>query len=100
MTTRKIDISNDLLTIQSWMITRLGLSGNELFAYAIIYRFSQDGKSSFCGSLEYVCEWLGVTKRTAINTLNSLVSKGFIEKSAQIVNGNKRVEYKAVLPGV
>ena len=36
---------NNFYTVQGWMVTELGLRGNELAAYAIIYGFSQDGAS-------------------------------------------------------
>ena len=35
---------NSYITIQSWMREELGLSGNELMTYAIVYGFSQDGE--------------------------------------------------------
>ena len=35
------------VTIQSFMRSELGLKGNELIAYALIYGFSQDGASEF-----------------------------------------------------
>ena len=44
---------NNFYTVQGWMVTELGLRGNELAAYAIIYGFSQDGASKFQGSLTY-----------------------------------------------
>ena len=41
-------------TIQGWLINVLGLKGNELILFAIIYGFSQDGKSKYYGSLSYI----------------------------------------------
>lgn len=52
------------ITIQSWMRTDLKLSGNELIVYAIIYGFSQNKQGEFTGSVQYLADWVGCTKRT------------------------------------
>ena len=68
------------LTIQDWMVTDLHLKGNELLAYALIYGFSQDEQSCFYGSYQYVMEWLGVDKTTAVRVLRNLENKGLLRK--------------------
>ena len=45
------------ISISGWMVTRLGLKGNELLVYAIIYGFSQDDETMFTGSLQYLADW-------------------------------------------
>lgn len=82
------------ITIQGWMRNELGLSGNELLAYALIYGFNQDGESTFRGSLGYVAEWLGCSKPTAISTLKKLVEKGLIERIEEPINGILFVRYR------
>lgn len=84
--------------IGAFMVTELGLKGNELLAYAIIYGFSHDGESEYVGGISYLCEWLGASKPTVINALKSLQSKGFIEKIDKTVNRVKFNSYRAVLP--
>lgn len=49
--------NENFIAIQGFMVKELGLSGNELIAYALIYGFSQDNESEFKGSLNYVAEW-------------------------------------------
>lgn len=71
---------NNFYTVQGWMVTELGLRGNELAAYAIIYGFSQDGASKFQGSLTYVAEWLGCDRSTARRVLSRLAEKGLVAK--------------------
>lgn len=71
---------NNFYTVQGWMVTELGLRGNELAAYAIIYGFSQDGASKFQGSLTYVAEWLGCGRSTAKRVLAKLAEKGLVAK--------------------
>ena len=68
------------LLIQGWQVGK-GLKGNELLLYALIYGFCQDGRSCFRGSLNYMADWLNVTRQTVINTLNLLVERGLIVKS-------------------
>lgn len=81
------------------MRKELGLSGNELLAYALIYGFSQDGESTFRGSLSYVAEWLGCSKQTAITTLRKLVGKGLVERIEEPINGILFVRYRILTGG-
>lgn len=72
----------------------LGLSGNDLMVYALINGFSQDGQGCYYGSLPYICETCGISRRTAIYILNSLVEKNLLSKTEVIQNGVKRVFYR------
>lgn len=84
------------ITIQGWMRTDLKLSGNELIVYAIIYGFSQNKQGTFTGSLQYLADWVGCSKRTVMRTLNRLVEEKFITKTETVLNNNeKRVSYQA-----
>lgn len=83
-------------TVQGWMLADLGLKGTELATYAIIYGFSQDGKSEYAGSSAYLCEWLGCTKKTALTTLAALTEKGYLRKREIIQNGVKLCAYVAI----
>ena len=86
------------ITIQSWMRTDLGLSGNELMAYALIFGFSQDDETMFRGSIRYVADWLGCSRQTAITTLKKLVEKHLVERIEETVNGVLFVRYKTMTP--
>lgn len=86
------------ITIQGWMVSDLHLKGNALLVYAIIYGFSQDGTGEFCGSLNYLSEWMNVTKQTVMNTLGDLVERGLLKKNKQTINGVQIVRYAAVVP--
>ena len=87
--------NENYIVIQGWMVNELGLKGNELLIYAIIYGFSQDENQSYTGGLQYLCNWLNSTKQTVINTLKSLQDKNLIEKSENIMNGVKFCEYRS-----
>lgn len=86
------------ISIQAFMVKDLGLKGNELITYALIYGFSQDGENYFRGSLAYIAEWLNCSKNTAHNVVKSLVDKGFLDKKEKEINKVKFCEYMAVVP--
>ena len=65
---------------------QLGIAGNELLLFAMIYGFTQDdieGKRQGCfyGSLTNISDRIGVSRPTAISLLKRLCSKGLIEKN-------------------
>lgn len=73
--------NNNFISIQGWMVNDLQLSGIDLLVYAIIYGFSQDGESVFSGTLQYLQEWTGASKRTVMRSLQELCDRGLVEKS-------------------
>lgn len=82
-------------TVQGWMREELGLSGNALAVYAIIYGFSQDGSSEYAGSSRYLAEWLGCSKKTVLNVLASLTEQGHLVKKTIYQNGVTFCNYVA-----
>lgn len=88
--------NENFITTFGWMLNELGLKGNELRVYAIIYGFSQVENQAFTGSLRYLADWISGTKPTVIKCLKSLVEKGYITKSTKIINGVKSCEYRCV----
>lgn len=86
--------NDNYMVIQGWMRKVLGLKGNELLVFALIYGFSQDGDSEFYGSWSYIAEWTGASKQTINNTLKSLCDKGLIQKRVTSKNGIRFCSYK------
>ena len=82
-------------TVQGWMREELGLSGNALAVYAIIYGFSQDGASEYAGSSRYLAEWLGCSKKTVLTVLASLTEQGHLIKKTIYQNGVTFCNYVA-----
>ena len=72
------------------MVNELNLKGAELMVYAIIYGFSQDGKTKYNGSRGYLAKWCNVTEREIGKVLKKLVEKELITKEK---TGNK-VQYQ------
>lgn len=80
------------------MINGLCLSGTELLCYALIYGFSQDGESSFCGSRKYIAELTGAKSLNTVDKhLASLIEKGLIIKTSSTHNGVITNNYRANL---
>lgn len=81
--------------IPGWAVCELGLKGNELLIYAIIFGFSQEENQTFKGSQRYLADWTNSTTRSVRENLKSLVKKGFIGKIERFENGVKFCEYYA-----
>lgn len=71
----------------------LKLSGNELICYALIYGFTQDEESEFRGSLQYISDWLGISKQNVRLIIKRLVEKGLIIKRDEFINNVKFCRY-------
>ena len=81
------------VVLMGHMVEDMGLSGNELVVYAIIYGFCQAGCPCEC-SLRYFRWWLGCSKSTAIRVLDSLEAKGFVIRDRKTVNGVPFTSYR------
>lgn len=85
------------VVILPWMVSELGLKGNELIIYAIIHGFTM-ADCSFNGSLKYLMDWTGSTsKPNTIKILKSLTEKGLVKKDEKFINGVKFCEYTTVV---
>lgn len=85
------------ITIQEWML-ELGIGGNDLLAYALVWGFCQDGKSCFKGSYDYLTKWLGCSRRTVFDVLARLEERGLIRKETTEVNGVRFCNLYALIP--
>ena len=89
----KIDNESYYITY-SWMVKGLSLKGFDLDVFAIIYSYSEKGE--FFGSLSYLEEMTGATRKTVIKSLNLLCEKEYVIKSEFEYNKVRRVSYKSV----
>lgn len=80
-------MQDGFIVIQSFMRSELGLKGNELIVYALIYGFCQSEGHSFHGSRQYISDWTGCSLSTVSNVLAGLVECGLLVKSETVVNG-------------
>ena len=65
--------------IKKWMISQLGLSGNELVAYAFLYDATKGGKEVYTGGYRVLTEMLNSTIPTAYNVLKRMRDRKLIE---------------------
>lgn len=79
--------------IQDWMLD-LPLSLVETTIYAVVYGFSQDGESTFNGSLAYMARKSKSSRDTARRALRRLEELGYIERIIVPVNGVEFNTYK------
>lgn len=79
--------------VMGWMTTKLGLTGAEREVFAIIYGFSQTQGNEFTGSIQYLADFCGRTKRHIIDILAKLTDKGYIIKNEEMTNGIKLCTY-------
>ena len=75
------ETKNTYFTIHSFMTSGLKLSGSELLTFALIYSFACSEERCFRGSLKYIAEHIGTTKRSVTNAIKSLTEKKLIERN-------------------
>lgn len=85
---------DSFIALQGWMITDLGLKGNELIIYACIYGFTQNVQDQrFTGGRQYLADWTNSTRQGIDKCLKSLCEKGLIKREETYKNGVKYVSY-------
>ena len=82
------------IIIPEWMID-IGLRGNRLLVYAVIYGYSRNG-SWFQGSASYLCKRTGMSMRNMRYILQSLCKDGFLRKRSRESDGIRFVDYQTV----
>lgn len=78
------------ITIENWMAKQLGLNGNSLVLFAIIWRESKQGQDMFIDNYADHSAAMNTSIPTYYNTLGKLVTKGLLRK----VDGGYTVEVK------
>lgn len=82
-------------TVSGWMINKLGLSGNDLICFAIIYGFSQNHTSKFEGSFNYMAEFMSCSPKTAQRSIDKLLSRNLIYKLEQGISKQHPSAYRS-----
>lgn len=77
----------------------LGLKGNELLVFAVIYGYSANGEGCYYGSISYLAELVGVHYNTAQSILKDLTERGYLRKEELIIEGVKFCHYQAAKIG-
>lgn len=85
--------AKNYITVPGFAIVDLGLSGNELLCYSLIYGFTQDSETEFRGSLAYISSALNVTRQNALRIIARLIDKGLVSKREVIEDGVRGCRY-------
>ena len=72
-----------IICIEGWQVSQLGLSGNKLVLYALIWQNSNHGKSAVPLDYTEVSGAMGTTIPTMYNCLKDLVKSGIIEQTGK-----------------
>lgn len=64
--------------VKKWMISELGLSGNDLVAYAFLYEATGKGENEYQGGYKQLTEVMNTTIPTTYNVLKRMAEKGLI----------------------
>lgn len=88
-----IDYSQISFQFHGWMVTELGLSGNELIIFMAINSFSQGQAGCFFGGLRFLEKITGASRSTVIRILNGFVENGLLLKEEEMTNKGKRTYY-------
>lgn len=72
----------------------LGLKGNDLLVYAILYGFTMGDRGRFLGDLDYLAEWTGTTTKTVREILRRLEDRGLIICEKVVTSSGWHNEYK------
>lgn len=91
---------DSFILIHSWMVTELHLKGTDLLLFALIHGFSNDGISTYTGSLSHMMEWTGCTKAAVLRSLKKLVESGLIRKDIYTEHSFRRCSYSVNWLGV
>ena len=67
-------------TVYGFMWDELGLTGNELAVFAVIYSYSSDGRGRFLGSRSVLGQMVGRSVREVDRVLGRLVERGLLVK--------------------
>lgn len=92
MSDKKFDIVEQHYVVYGWMRQGLGLKGSMLELYALVYGYNASGRE-FTASLEYMCEWTGLSKKQVIDNMKRLCNKGYLNKQDLLDNGMKVCKY-------
>ena len=66
--------------LYDFMGERLGLGGNTLLVFAMIYSFSRDGVGFYLGSQEYLADKIRASARSVGRALKQLEEQGYVTK--------------------
>jgi len=100
MKNKKQEISDHHFLIEFYWMTKLGLKGNELRMYALIYSYSQDNQGTLFASIDYIKRRLSLKSRTSVfEIINKLIDMNLVKKIERYEGNIRLVEYE-IIPNI
>ncbi len=100
MKNKKQEISDHHFLIEFYWMTKLGLKGNELRMYALIYSYSQDNQGTLFASIDYIQRRLSLKSRTSVfDIINKLIDMNLVKKIERYEGNIRLVEYE-IIPNI
>ena len=100
MKNKKQDISDHHFLVEFYWMTKLGLKGNELRMYALIYSYSQDNQGTLFASIDYIKRRLSLKSRTSVfDIINKLIDMNLVKKIERYEGNIRLVEYE-IIPNI
>jgi len=97
---KKQEISDHHFLIEFYWMTKLGLKGNELRMYALIYSYSQDNQGTLFASIDYIKRRLSLKSRTSVfDIINKLIEMNLVKKIERYEGNIRLVEYE-IIPNI
>lgn len=93
MSDKRFDIMGQHYVVYGWMRQGLGLKGSMLELYALVYGYNVSGRE-FTASLDYMCEWTGLSKKQVIDNMKRLCDKGYLNRYDIRDRGIKMCRYE------
>ena len=100
MKIKKQEINDHHFLIEFYWMTKLGLKGNELRMYALIYSYSQDNQGTLFASIDYIKRRLSLKSRTSVfDIINKLIDMNLVKKIERYEGNIRLVEYE-IIPNI
>lgn len=90
------NINRNHFIVEFFWMSELGIKGNELRVYALIYSYSQDNQGVYFGSIDYLRRRLLISRPQLFRILSKLVDLNLIKKNETYQNNVKLVSYEIV----
>lgn len=71
-------MKKQFIMVDGWMFSLLGLSGNEILVFALIYSYCVRGKGIFYGSISKLAETVNLSRRSMSGIIARLIRKGLL----------------------
>ena len=92
MTKSKATVAEPYTVIHGWMVDELGLAGNDLLIYAVIYGYTAAG-GEFTGGAQHLRKMTGASRETVKRSLRELTDRDLIDRRKVTVKDGSATYY-------